>query len=97
MLNTAAIVDLLREKTETRTDYAVAKLIGCRPQAVCNWKSSRHIMGDDIGLKAAQLLDLPPDYVIASLHAERTKGTDLFAVWSSMAEQLTPKKRRKAA
>lgn len=97
MLKSMQIVELLRDQTETRSDYAVSKLLGIRPQTICNWKSGRGAMSEDIALKAADLLGFDPEYVLACVTAERAKDTPTYETWVKVCERLTPKKRRKAA
>lgn len=97
MLTTMKIVELLREKTETHSDYAVSKLLDLRPQTVSTWKTGRGAMGDETAIKAALKLGFDPSYVLACVTAERAEGTPTHSAWIDVCERLTPKKRRKAA
>lgn len=94
MLTTLEIVELLREETETRSDYAVAKLLGIRQQTICNWKSGRGAMSEEIAINAARKLKLDPDYILACVTAERAKGTPTFPVWKHICQRLTPETSR---
>ena len=97
MLDSMQLVEMIRELTETKSDYAVAKILGIRPQSVCNWKGGRSSMSEEIAVNTALILDLDPGYVLACVCAERAIDTPLFEVWVSIVERLTPKKSRKKA
>lgn len=97
MLDSMQLVEMLRELTETKSDYAVAKILGIRPQTICNWKSGRGAMSEEIAVNTALILELDPCYVLACVCAERAMDTPLFSTWVEIVERLTPKKSRKKA
>lgn len=97
MFNSMELVELIRDLTETRSDYAVSKLLGIRPQTICNWKTGRGAMSEEIALNAAYLLKLDPDYVLACITAERAKGTPIYQNWVSISNRLTPRDSRETA
>lgn len=97
MLTTLEIVDLLRPHSETGTKYSVAKLLGIRTQVIDKWEFRGDAMNDQVGLKAAEILDIDADYVLACLAAERAKNSPAFATWAHICQRLTPPALRASA
>lgn len=97
MLNTAQIVELVRRQSNTGSLYAASKLLEVRPQTITGYTSSYRVMNDEIGLKAASLLGIDPDYVLACLAAERAKDSPAFKTWAHICQRLTPQNMRESA
>lgn len=90
METTTSLIERLRDQTKTRSDYAVAKLMGVTPQAVSRWKKGDSTMDVTNGVKAAELLEMDPMQVIAWLELERgplPKHTDM---WQRYSGRLLP-------
>lgn len=90
MLNTLEIAELVRLSTPKQSKYAASKVLGITPQRVDNWYHRGQVMSDEIALKAASELELPHEYVLACLQAERTNGKPSHGFWVKIAEKLTP-------
>lgn len=73
-MDTAQLIQAVKEKTGAETDYRVAVLMGTAPTVVANWTHGRRVISDEYALIAARLADLPEDYVLISIAAERTQG-----------------------
>lgn len=87
-MNTNEILDAIKARYNLPSDYAVHKLLGVTHQQIGNYRKGKSLMGDDAALKAAELLDLEPDYLFACLHAERAGDSEVSKVWSSLADKL---------
>lgn len=87
-MNTNEILDAIKERHSLPSDYAVHKLLGVTYQQISNYRKGKSLMGDEAALKAAELLQLPPDYLLACLHAERSSDQDVQRVWSGLADKL---------
>lgn len=90
MITTRQIVELVRATTETGSKYAAAKSLGVAHQTMHNWSNRGTVMSDDIGIKAAETLEIQPEYVLACLQAERMKESVSYPLWANIAEQLRP-------
>jgi len=93
MLTTAEIIARIKKMHGDCSDYRVSKLLGITSQAVYQWTSGARAMGDETAIKAALLLKLDPDYVVACIAAERAKGSNAFTTWRHIAERLQPATR----
>lgn len=91
-MNTQDYLEKLRPLTDTGSDYAISKLVGVTRQMVSMFKSGKRDFPDEVCVKVARLLELPPGVVLADIHAERTTG-EASKVWHQLAVQL----RRSAA
>lgn len=77
MFTTINIVDRLNE-WKGWTDYRVARMLEVSPQAVQHWRNKGGIMKDETAVKAAELLGLPAEVILSSIHLERARGTRAF-------------------
>lgn len=97
MLTTVDIIELVRLETEARTKYAAARRLGVLHQTLANWIVRGSVMRDETGLKAAEILDIDPDYILACLAAERAKDSPAFKTWAHICQRLTPQNMRESA
>ncbi|MCW8917468.1 MAG: helix-turn-helix transcriptional regulator [Gammaproteobacteria bacterium] len=91
-MNTREYLEKIRPLTETGSDYAISKMLGVTRQMISMFKSGKRCFPDDVSVRVARVLDLPPGVVLADIHAERTTG-EASKVWHQLAVQL----RRSAA
>lgn len=79
MLNTKKLLQKLSvydiETGGTGSDYAISKLLNSRQQTISGYRTDSRIMADEIGLKAASILDLEGEEVILNLTYERIQRT----------------------
>ena len=85
---TVEFLDAIRVKHGLPSDYAARKLLGVSRAAISNYRTGKSLFGDDVALKAAVLLDLDPGYVLACIHAERTKRPQVRDAWEKVARGL---------
>ena len=94
MITTVSIVDRLNE-WKGWTDYRVSKMLEVSPQAVQHWRKSGVVMSDETAMKAAEILGLPPEFILANIHAERAKNTVSYEPLERLAN-LVEKENKKA-
>ncbi len=87
-MNTIDILDAIKSRYNLPSDYAVHKLLNVTHQQIANYRKGKSLMGDEAALKAAELLELEPDYLLACLHAERSSDAEVSKVWAGLAEKL---------
>lgn len=89
MLTTNAILDLLKDNFGS--DYKTAKVLGTTTQRISKMRCNDGIMTDEQGLKAAEILDLDEEFIIASLVAERSKTSPAYSILQRIADKFEPK------
>lgn len=87
-MNTLDYMTALKSALGITSDYALAQQLGCRQQSVSAWRVGKTTIGDDLAPRVAALLNMPPEQVLADLHAEREKSEALRAVWHSISQQF---------
>jgi hypothetical protein len=88
-LTTKQLVAAMRAVTNTGSMYSVYKALGTSEQTARRWCRGA-VMTDEYALKAAELLGWSPDWVLASIAAERHAGTPAGEVWGRIADGLAP-------
>lgn len=90
-LTTVAIADRVKSLIGKDSHYALAKALGVTREGARCWYSRQTVMDDEVGMRAAELLNLDPESVILWLQVERAekKGNDkLSQHWRHIAEQI---------
>lgn len=83
-MRTTEYIDRLRTRTETRSDYAVAKLLGVAPEQVHYYAKKGRTMDNTTAAKTAELLNVPVLQVIADMEIERHKNADRATYWTRL-------------
>lgn len=89
MHNTADFLDLLREKFQLPSDYAVSKLLGVSRQAISHYRHGNDSFSDEAAMKVAEFLNLEPGYVVACCRAQRASTPALIGMWETLAKKLS--------
>jgi len=89
MNTTLGFIADIKARYNIESDYAAAKLLEVSKMTVSSYRNGKSLFSDEIALKVADLLDLDPAYVVASIHAEREKNLEVKKVWSKLAEKLS--------
>jgi hypothetical protein len=87
---TIEFLDTLKACHHIESDYALAKLLGTSRSVISKYRSEKDTFGEEMAIKIAELLELPPGYVVACAHAERTKRPEIKRLWREMAKTLAP-------
>ena len=90
MITTIKIIDRLNE-WKGWSDYRIAKMLEVSHQAVSKWRNKGVIMSDDAAIKAAEILRLPPEFILANIHAERALNSPAYGAAESIAEAIEEK------
>jgi hypothetical protein len=88
--NTLALIARVREKTETRTNYAVAKALRMSPANLDRVLKGKSGLGNEACFRAAKLLHLPVAEVIAYVEEDRAKSAELREFWRLQLPRLLP-------
>ena len=82
----------IADKTETGSDYAVAKLLNISRSRMSNYRTGRNILDNEMCFKLAEILKIDPLEVIIAIEVERaTKRNDsaLQKLWTGLAKRTT--------
>ncbi len=85
---TIEFLDAIKAAYQLPSYYAVSKKLGITRSAVSNYRNGKSYFDDDMALTVADLLDLPPGYVLACIYAERTKSAPIRKVWRDIASKV---------
>lgn len=88
MQTTIEFLDALKAKHGGISDYAIAPMLGITRGAVSKYRVGKDYLGDSTAIRVAELLEIDPAIVIASVHAERSKSEKEKAVWREILEKL---------
>jgi plasmid maintenance system antidote protein VapI len=88
---TNTLLDEVREIKGVTSDYALAKLLGVRPQTVSNYRRGRTQMSDEMALRAARMMDRRLAPLLAELAAERATNPEIAKTWREAAKFLSRK------
>jgi hypothetical protein len=97
MHTTTQILDEIGRRAGNSTTYHLAKLFKTTDQTVGHWRKGRSIMGPKFAVKAAELLDWEPAYVLACIEHERAtreksleETGEVLATWERIADRFRP-------
>jgi DNA-binding transcriptional regulator YdaS (Cro superfamily) len=88
---TNTLLDEIREAKGIASDYALAKLLGVRPQTVSNYRKGRTQMSDEMALRAARMMGKRLAPLLAELAAERATNPEIARTWRDAAKVLARK------
>ena len=88
MQTTIEFLDELKAKYGLKSDYAIAKMLGCGNSRISNYRSKRSTLGDDEAIEIAEKLGISPAYVLACVHFERANSDPQKAVWRNIMEKF---------
>ena len=84
MTNTQELLERVRAKTETKTDYAVAKVLGLNQSNMRKVIEGKRVIGNKACFKLAQALDMEAAVVIAMVEEDRAKSSSDRDFWRSL-------------
>lgn len=84
-MNAQEAVESIRARHDGCSYYRVAKLLEVDQATVHRYKLGKAQMDDAVAIRAAELLDLPPLFVLASMQAARTTDEKARAWWQQVA------------
>lgn len=72
-------------KTETGSDYATAKLLNVKPSRISNYRTGRSLFDNAMCIKIAEILEVDPLPIIATMEAIRAKDQKQKSFWEGIA------------
>lgn len=90
MVTTKNLLDLLKEKLGS--DYKTAKALGITGQRISYIRIKGGVFTDEQGLKAAEILDFPAEFIILSLAAERSFNSPAYDLLVDITDKFDPRK-----
>lgn len=95
MVTTINLLDLLKERLGS--DYKTAKALETTPKRISNLRHTGGVLTDAQGLKAAEILNFPEEFIILSLAAERSFNSPAYKLLATISEQYDPRKTASVA
>lgn len=82
------VVELIKERHDMKSDYAICKAFGLSPQNFSNWRSGRSHPDERMCQILAEAAGVDPLVLAASMQAQRSKTEEARSMWSMIAERL---------
>lgn len=82
------LLELLRANLGGVSDYRLAKVLGMSQQALSYLMVRDASLSDENALTLAELLELPPSYVIICMHLQRAKDAGTREAWQDAASKV---------
>lgn len=90
MRTTNDFLDGIMQKHGLTTDYQLHKLLGVTKQTIYRYRANRGSFDEDVAIRAANLLEIDPMYVLACVAGERTRHESARELWLKFAEKMKP-------
>lgn len=84
-MKTVDFLDAVKARHNLPSDYAAAKFLELTQAQVSRYRTGRDYFGDEVALRVAEHLAMPPAYVLACVHAERASTAQLRSIWTKIA------------
>ena len=85
---TQELIERLRDFTETRSDYAVSKLIGVTRSNMTHYKNGGQF-DNTVALKVSEILNTSYISIIAKIECEKNHKPEDAKLWSKYLKRLT--------
>lgn len=85
LMTTIELLDELKSLNNNASDYRIAQILNVNKAAVSKWRNSKGFFEDEVCFRVAELLSMQPEYVVACVHAERSKTPQARMVWTHLA------------
>ncbi|KVA74089.1 hypothetical protein WM36_17230 [Burkholderia ubonensis] len=89
MKTTSEWLDAVKARLDLPSDYALAKALDVSRQAISLWRNGHQPLPDEACLKVAEMLDVNPFEVMATVKLERIKDEERRAVWTRALEKFS--------
>lgn len=87
-MSSNGFLDAVKARHGLATDYRLAKFLGWSPQRIYGYRHRGRELDDEACVEIARALDLPPEYVLAEIAAERAKSPETALYWRKAARLL---------
>ncbi len=82
------LVDAVKEAKAIKSDYAVAKQLGLKPQTISNYRKGRTQMSEETAVAVAEMIGRPAAPILVQLATERARTPEVAKVWREVAKTL---------
>lgn len=82
-------LEMVKEKLNLSSDYALAKALQTSPTAICNYRKGRSHFDVRMSVKVAEILEKNPMSVIADVEIERSKKDSDKNFWENYSSSLS--------
>ncbi|WP_250479133.1 MULTISPECIES: helix-turn-helix transcriptional regulator [unclassified Caballeronia] len=89
MKTTVQWLDAVKARLDLPSDYAAAKILCVTRQSASGWRNGRQTFDDEVCLRVAEILDVNPFEVMASVRIERIKEDDRRSLWEHALEKFS--------
>jgi predicted transcriptional regulator len=89
MKTSADWLDAVKVRLDLPSDYAAAKVLKVTRQTVSGYRVGRATLDDEVCLRVAEILDVNPFEVIASVRIERIKDDERRSLWTNALEKFS--------
>lgn len=89
MHTTDYLLDEVKRRHGLPSDYKLGIVLGLSKNAVGQYRKGVSRPDDNVACRIAELLEMDAAYVVACMHAERSKEPELKTLWLSMAKRLS--------
>lgn len=87
MITTRELLAAVRAAQGIESNYRLARLLDVPEKSVQRWNSGKHTPDDSMAVRLAEMAQLDPAEVLASMHAQRCTDETLRTVWQTVAER----------
>ncbi len=84
-MKSADYLDAVKTRLRLPSDYALKRVLGVTTQQISFYRTGKGQFGDDVCLRVAEILDIPPGRVLADVAAERAKSEAVREVWRRLS------------
>jgi transcriptional regulator with XRE-family HTH domain len=88
MRTTSEILDAVRAKTGAPSDYALRLYLGVTRQQISKYRNGHDVLSDDVAIRIAEILEVEPLLVLATVHAERSRSETAKKTWTGIIDKL---------
>jgi transcriptional regulator with XRE-family HTH domain len=89
MHTTVELLDAVKSRLGLSSDYAAAKALGVTRQRVSAWRNGRQTFEDEVCLRVAEILEVDPFPVMASVRIERIEEDERRSLWLNALEKFS--------
>ena len=86
-MKSSDFMDLAQAKLGIDSDNKLSAAMDLNRGHISQWRTGKREFSDRISVQFAEVLGLPPEYVIAEIHAHRAKDSNIKIVWQNLAAQ----------
>lgn len=87
-MNSKQFLDAVKHRHHIPSDNKLAAFLGVTQPNVAQVRTQRRKIDDRLAIKIARALEVDPEYVMASVQAERAKNVEVRRIWKNLAATI---------